>query len=178
MDRFRRYRKGNSNNNKADDDTVPVLVCTDLAARGLDIPSVDAIVQLQFAGNVVSHLHRMGRCGRITNSTDTTTTAAAVGNGRQGGRGIVFYGTTEAELVNVVREAEDEQEEGQLSLPSDVQTTMNDDEDGEDISGDIAQQDETKASAAVGSVNKAFSRKRGFTKKREKLKKELAQNET
>jgi len=72
-----------------------VLVCTDLAARGLDVPGVTAVVQLQFAGNVVAHLHRMGRCGRA---------------GNRDGRGIVFYGGAETELVEVVKEAEMQQE--------------------------------------------------------------------
>ena len=49
----------------------------DLAARGLDVPGVTAVIQLQFAGNVVVHLHRMGRCGRASN---------------RDGRVVVFYG--------------------------------------------------------------------------------------
>ena len=46
LDRFRRYSPEEDNN-----DSVAVLVCTDLASRGLDVPGVTAIVQLQFAGN-------------------------------------------------------------------------------------------------------------------------------
>jgi superfamily II DNA/RNA helicase len=41
-----------------------VLVCTDLAARGLDIEEVDHVVQFDFADNVVQHLHRLGRTAR------------------------------------------------------------------------------------------------------------------
>lgn len=94
LDRFRRYDKdaGDANN----DDAVQILVCSDLAARGIDVPNVGAVVQLQFAGNVVAHLHRMGRCGRA---------------GQKTGRGIVFYDEqTEGPLVEVVQEAEAQQE--------------------------------------------------------------------
>mmetsp|Transcript_80870 Transcript_80870/g.121552 ORF Transcript_80870/g.121552 Transcript_80870/m.121552 type:complete len:608 (-) Transcript_80870:73-1896(-) len=131
LDRFRRY------GSDKDMDTVPVLVCTDLASRGLDVPGVTAVVQLQFSGNVVSHLHRMGRCGRA---------------GQRTGRGIVFHSDYEAELVKVVREAETQQE--RMVLEGDVDSQ--DDEEGE----------------PTGTVEKAFSRKRGFTKKRKKLKRE------
>ena len=55
---------------------VPVLVCTDHAARGLDLPTVRHVVQAEFALNVVQHLHRIGRAsragvlGRATNLYD------------------------------------------------------------------------------------------------------------
>jgi superfamily II DNA/RNA helicase len=120
--------------------TVPVLVCTDAASRGLDIPGVTAIVQLQFALNVVSHLHRMGRSGRA---------------GNRNGRGIVFYGPKERELVAVVMEAEEQQ--SRLTLIQDVDDEL--DESGIEFSRiDTMKED--------GKVQKAFSRKRGFTKKR------------
>ena len=43
---------------------LSVLVCTDYAARGLDLPFVRHVVQAQFASNVVQHLHRIGRASR------------------------------------------------------------------------------------------------------------------
>jgi len=141
LDKFRRYRApaDGKDNAKSDNDAIPVLVCTDVASRGLDIPGVTAIVQLQFALNVVSHLHRMGRCGRA---------------GNRDGRGIVFYGPKERELVEVVREAEEHQ--SRMTLVQDV-------EDDNDSGLEI---DEGKEE--MGTVRKAFSRKRGFTKKRKK----------
>eukprot|EP00850_Spirogloea_muscicola_P001099 SM000004S14969 [mRNA] locus=s4:564607:566941:+ [translate_table: standard] len=41
-----------------------VLVCTDAAARGLDIPDVGHVVQAEFALSAVDFLHRIGRTGR------------------------------------------------------------------------------------------------------------------
>lgn len=142
LDKFRRYRAPTDDDDettrKNAKDTVPVLVCTDMASRGLDIPGVTAIVQLQFALNVVNHLHRMGRCGRA---------------GNRDGRGIIFYGPKERELVEVVREAE--QQQSRMTLKQDVEDDKTDDGEGE----------------MKGKVQNAFSRKRGFTKKRKKQRK-------
>jgi superfamily II DNA/RNA helicase len=131
LNRFRKYTAYSKDN---ESDAVPILVCTDLAARGLDIPGVTSVVQLQFAGNVVTHLHRMGRCGRA---------------GKRDGRGIIFYGGTESELVNVVRQAEKEQITMVLK------------------SNEIEYNEEQTETG--GKVQNAFSRKRGFTKKRKKI---------
>lgn len=43
---------------------VVTLVCTDIAARGLDIPAVRHVVQLEMAGNTTDYLHRVGRAAR------------------------------------------------------------------------------------------------------------------
>lgn len=139
LDRFRQYDKDGGDN----EDAVSILVCSDLAARGIDVPNVDAVVQLQFAGNVVAHLHRMGRCGRA---------------GQKTGRGIVFYDETmEGALVKVVQEAESQQERMVLE------------------GSEVVELDTETEEAVDGSVKKAFSRKRGFTKKLKKLRKETEQ---
>lgn len=119
--------------NSFDENDMPVLVCSDLASRGLDIPGVTVVVQLQFALNVVSHLHRMGRAGRAGNVT---------------GRGVIFFNEdgTESALVDVIREAESNQ---------DTMTI-----EGNDVDPDAVQQQQVK---------KAFSRRRGFAKKRKKV---------
>jgi ATP-independent RNA helicase DbpA len=44
--------------------SVAVLVATDVAARGLDIEALDAVVNFQLAGDDEVHVHRIGRTGR------------------------------------------------------------------------------------------------------------------
>lgn len=136
LDKFRRYAINSSDEDEGanDKDSVATLVCTDLASRGLDVPGVTLVVQLQCASNVVSHLHRMGRCGRA---------------GQRTGRGVVFYGSKDKDWVETVREAEDQQEK--MVLEQDVQEL-----------------EEGTENVEPGTVNKAFSRKRGFSKKLKK----------
>ena len=42
----------------------PVLIATDVAARGLDIKDVRAVINYDFPGNVEDYVHRIGRAGR------------------------------------------------------------------------------------------------------------------
>ncbi len=44
--------------------SATVLVATDVAARGLDIESLDAVINYHLARDVEVHLHRIGRTGR------------------------------------------------------------------------------------------------------------------
>ncbi|KAI8516128.1 ATP-dependent RNA helicase ddx42 [Branchiostoma belcheri] len=44
--------------------TIPVLVATDVAARGLDIPSIKTVVNYDVARDIDTHTHRIGRTGR------------------------------------------------------------------------------------------------------------------
>lgn len=46
------------------DGSMQVLVATDLASRGLDIPNVSAVVHYDFPQNAAVFLHRSGRTGR------------------------------------------------------------------------------------------------------------------
>ncbi|XP_019055085.1 PREDICTED: DEAD-box ATP-dependent RNA helicase 22 isoform X2 [Nelumbo nucifera] len=72
-----------------------ILVCTDAAARGLDIPNVSHVIQAEFATSAVDFLHRIGRTGRA------------------GQFGLVtsLYTESNRDLVAAVRQA------GNLGLP-------------------------------------------------------------
>ncbi|MCW8931661.1 MAG: ATP-dependent RNA helicase DbpA [Gammaproteobacteria bacterium] len=47
--------------------SISVLVATDVAARGLDIESLDAVINYQIARELEVHVHRIGRTGRAGN---------------------------------------------------------------------------------------------------------------
>jgi ATP-independent RNA helicase DbpA len=44
--------------------SISILVATDVAARGLDINEIDAIINYNIARNLEVHVHRIGRTGR------------------------------------------------------------------------------------------------------------------
>uniref|UniRef100_G1MY30 Helicase C-terminal domain-containing protein n=1 Tax=Meleagris gallopavo TaxID=9103 RepID=G1MY30_MELGA len=44
---------------------VSVLICTDLASRGLDTSSVQLVVNYDFPNTLQDYLHRVGRVGRV-----------------------------------------------------------------------------------------------------------------
>lgn len=42
----------------------PILVCTEVLARGMDFPFVSHVIQLELPTDAQHYLHRAGRCGR------------------------------------------------------------------------------------------------------------------
>ncbi|KAK4779663.1 hypothetical protein SAY87_015769 [Trapa incisa] len=89
-----RYHKASSLDERADTivnfrEKGGILVCTDAAARGLDIPNIMHIIQADFATSAVDFLHRVGRTARA------------------GQFGVItsLYTESNQDLVNAVREA-------------------------------------------------------------------------
>lgn len=68
--------------------TVPILICTDLASRGLDIPKIEVVINFDMPKNFEIYLHRVGRTAR---------------GGRQG-TSISFVGESNADRT-IVKEA-------------------------------------------------------------------------
>ncbi|KAI3970562.1 hypothetical protein MKX01_024209 [Papaver californicum] len=66
-----------------------VLVCTDAAARGLDIPNISHVIQAEFASSAVDFLHRIGRTARAGEAGLVTS----------------LYTRSNRDLVDAVRQA-------------------------------------------------------------------------
>lgn len=73
---LQRFREGKFN----------VLVATDVASRGLDIPNVDLVIQLEPPKDVETYIHRSGRTARAGNS----------------GTCITFYTKKQQGLINII----------------------------------------------------------------------------
>lgn len=50
--------------NSFKDGSYPLMIATDVAARGLDIPDVEYVVNLTFPLTIEAYIHRIGRTGR------------------------------------------------------------------------------------------------------------------
>ena len=75
------------------DGSVPLLVATDVAARGLDIPDVEYVINYSFPLTTEDYVHRIGRTGR-GGATGTSHTFFTIRDKPRAG-----------ELANVLREA-------------------------------------------------------------------------
>ncbi|XP_010478619.1 PREDICTED: DEAD-box ATP-dependent RNA helicase 5 [Camelina sativa] len=73
--------------------SCPLLVATDVAARGLDIPDVEVVINYSFPLTTEDYVHRIGRTGRAGKKGVAHTFFTQLNKGLAG------------ELVNVLREA-------------------------------------------------------------------------
>ena len=56
-----------------------ILIATDVAARGLDIPDVMVVVNFDAAKNLDAHVHRVGRAGRLQKGSKTGDDGTSAG---------------------------------------------------------------------------------------------------
>src|ERR1700744_5708938 len=61
-----------------------LLFCTDLAARGLDFPDIDWVVQMDTPDSVATYIHRVGRTARY----------------RSGGKALLFILPSEIAFID------------------------------------------------------------------------------
>jgi ATP-dependent RNA helicase DBP3 len=73
---------------------IPLLVATDVAARGLDIPDVEVVINYSFPLTTEDYVHRIGRTGRAGKTGTAHTLFVAQNDKPRAG-----------ELINVLREA-------------------------------------------------------------------------
>ncbi|CAH9137721.1 unnamed protein product [Cuscuta epithymum] len=83
------------------DGSCPLLIATDVAARGLDIPDVEVVINYSFPLTTEDYVHRIGRTGRAGKKGVAHTFFTKENKGLSG------------ELINVLKEA------GQV-VPSDL----------------------------------------------------------
>merc|ERR1719188_471549 len=72
----------------------PILVATDVAARGLDVPNVKWVINYDLPQSIDSYVHRIGRTGRCGN---TGTAISMVG--RQENHNVI------SEILKIMQEA-------------------------------------------------------------------------
>lgn len=59
--------------------TGTVLFATDIAARGLDFPTVDWVLQVDCPEDVASYIHRVGRTARYVSGGHSLLSAVGLG---------------------------------------------------------------------------------------------------
>lgn len=90
-----------------------ILVTTDVAARGIDIPDVDYVINYDLPENPENYVHRCGRTGR----------------GKRQGQAISFCSSNERKLVKDIENYTGNEIEIYELNPNDYQWIINDSED-------------------------------------------------
>lgn len=88
---------------------MPLLVATDVAARGLDIPDVEVVINYSFPLTTEDYVHRIGRTGRAGKTGIAHTLFVAQNDKPRAG-----------ELINVLREAKQTVPEALLAFGTTV----------------------------------------------------------
>ncbi|GAX86476.1 hypothetical protein CEUSTIGMA_g13885.t1, partial [Chlamydomonas eustigma] len=102
---------------------IPILIATDVASRGLDIPDVTAVVNFDMPTDAESYIHRIGRTGR------------------GGKRGEAFSLMTKADsgiaksIVNIIRESGQVPPEDLLQLSNSGSSSSGQQNRGRGVSG-------------------------------------------
>ncbi|EPX72334.1 ATP-dependent RNA helicase dbp3 [Schizosaccharomyces octosporus yFS286] len=91
----------------------PVLVATDVAARGLDIPKVQLVINVTFPLTIEDYIHRIGRTGRANTKGVAHTFFTPEDKSHAG------------ELINVLRQAKQEIPEGLYKYGTAVKPKVN-----------------------------------------------------
>lgn len=127
-----------------------ILVCTDSASRGLDLPYVQHVIQAEFATNVVQYLHRIGRSSRA------------------GRRGLAtnFYDNVSEDLVNTILDPSsvkgihfDPKDENESS--NSIDTNTDTDTDGVSQLPTDRTNEKVTVVTTTPAITQAFSRRRG-----------------
>ena len=53
--------------------SIDILVCTNVAARGLDVDNVAHVINYHAPSNIIDYIHRIGRTGRAGKKGMATT---------------------------------------------------------------------------------------------------------
>jgi len=77
---------------------APILVATDVAARGLDVDDVKFVINFDFSSGIEDYVHRIGRTGR-SNKTGTAYTFFTRENGKYA-KDLVAILTEAGQVVN------------------------------------------------------------------------------
>jgi superfamily II DNA/RNA helicase len=101
-------------------DSVQILVCTDLAARGLHFDAVQHVIMCDFPASAVDYVHRAGRAGRagevgyVTSLVTKYDAALAhtIEEAKQNRKAIKSLKGDLAKVVGEVEEDEEDAEEG------------------------------------------------------------------
>jgi superfamily II DNA/RNA helicase len=78
---------------------ISVLVATDVAARGIDVPSISYVINFDLPNNIQDYIHRIGRTGRL--NAKGTALSFALPRDRYLVKDIVKFTNSEASILTV-----------------------------------------------------------------------------